>query len=186
MQKLAIERAAAARGHMIGTWFSEKKSAKTVDRPELLRLRALARAGGLKRLYLFRLDRLTRSGIRDTLQIVDELRRHGVEILTVSDGFDLAGPAADIVLSVMAWASQMERLAINERIACARDRMEAEGKTWGRPPVLDAALTGRVRELRAAGRSLRSIAKELGISKSTVERAGGSPSGTGIVTGGAG
>ena len=78
-QRAAIERAAAARGDAIHTWYAEKKSAKTMNRPELTRLRADARAGDLKKLFVFRLDRLTRSGIRDTFELVEELRAHGVE-----------------------------------------------------------------------------------------------------------
>jgi DNA invertase Pin-like site-specific DNA recombinase len=37
------------------------------------------------------LDRLRRSGIADTLQVVQELERHGCEVVSVADGFDLAG-----------------------------------------------------------------------------------------------
>jgi len=102
MQTHAIDRAASARGDTIGTVYAEKRSGKTLARPELDRLRADARAGKIRRLYVYRLDRLTRSGIRDTFELVEELRRHGVELVSVSDGFSLDGPAAEIVLAVMA------------------------------------------------------------------------------------
>lgn len=65
-QKAAIERAATARGDTIGTWYSEKRSGKLLARPELDRLRRDARAGAVRRLFVYRLDRLIRSGIRDT------------------------------------------------------------------------------------------------------------------------
>ena len=68
--------------------------------------------------------------------MVEELRRHHCELVTVSDGFDLSGPAAEVVLAVMAWAAKIERLAINVRISAARTRLEAEGRAWGRPPRL--------------------------------------------------
>jgi len=155
MQRAAVERAAAARGDTITTWYSEKRTAKNLARPELERLRADAKAGRLNRLYLFKLDRLTRSGIRDTLEVIDELRRHGCEPVTVADGFDLAGPASEIVLAVMAWASMMERQAINERIAAARDRLEAAGERWGRPPRMSAAALKRAQALRDKGRTFR-------------------------------
>ena len=73
-QRSAIERFASARGDTIGDWRAEKRSAKTMAREELQRLLADARAGRLRgrRLYLFRLDRLTRSGIADTLTTLDE------------------------------------------------------------------------------------------------------------------
>lgn len=170
MQRSAVERAASARGVVIAEWYAEKRSGKTIARPELDRLRADARAGHVGQLYLFRLDRLTRSGIRDTFEVVEELRRHGVKIITVADGFDLDGPAAEVVLAVMAWASKMERLAINERIAAARDRMEAEGRAWGRPRRMDDATLARARSMRAEGRSVREVAIALKVPKSTVGR----------------
>lgn len=171
MQRAAIERAAAARGDTVAAWYEEKRSGGTLARPELDRLRQDARAGGIRRLYLFRLDRLTRSGIRDTFEVVEELRRHGVKILTVSDGFDLDGPAAEVVLAVMAWAAKMERQAINERIAAARERLRAEGRPWGRPRRLTADAIGRARALRAEGRSLRAIAVAMKVPKSTIASA---------------
>jgi DNA invertase Pin-like site-specific DNA recombinase len=62
----------------------------------------------------------------------------------------------------------MERLAIGERIAAARERIEAEGGRWGRPRRVDAPTLRRAQELRTQGRSLRDIAIALKIPKSTV------------------
>jgi DNA invertase Pin-like site-specific DNA recombinase len=139
-------------------------------REELRRLLTDVRAGHLRgqRLYLFRLDRLTRTGIADTLMTLEELRAHGVEIVSVADGFDLAGPHAEIIVATMAWAAKMERLAIGERIAAARERVEAEGGHWGRPRRVDAPTLKRARELRAGGRTLREIAVALKVPKSTI------------------
>lgn len=170
-QRSGILRVAGARGDEISTWYSEKRSGKTTVRPELQRLRADARAGLIRRLYVFRLDRLTRSGIRDTFELVEELQAHGVELVTVADGFDLQGPAAEVVLAVLAWASKMERLATNERIAEARARVEAEGGRWGRPRRMDAALVARATAMRAEGRSVRAIAIALKVPRATVGRA---------------
>lgn len=164
-QRSAIERAARARGHRIGKWFREKESGRSISRPALDELRAAVRRGDVRTLYVFRLDRLTRSGIRDTLAIVEELRRGGCELVTLADGFDLGGPAADVVVAVMAWAAQMERAAIGERIAAARARAE----TWGRPRRnVDVR---RARELAAKGKSVRQIAAALKVPRSTLSRA---------------
>src|SRR5439155_22179096 len=157
----AVERAAKARGDVINDWRSEKRSGKLLARPELDRVRADVRAGKIAKLYVYRLDRLTRSGIRDTLEVVQELRQNGCEVVSIADGFDLGGPAAEIVLAVLSWASQMERLAINERISAARERVEAEGRKGGRPSGFDPAGLGRVKSLREQGRSIRQIAVAL-------------------------
>jgi DNA invertase Pin-like site-specific DNA recombinase len=139
-------------------------------REELKRLLADVRAGHLRgqRLFLFRLDRLTRTGIADTLTTLEELRAHGVDVVSVADGFDLGGPHAEIIVAVMAWAAKMERLAIGERISAARERVEAQGGHWGRPCRMDPPTLKRARELRAGGRTLREIAVALKIPKSTI------------------
>ena len=170
-QQASIERAAAARGDVIEEWFSEKRSGKALARPEMDRVRDLARQGHIKKLYVYRLDRLARSGIRDMFTIIEELRGHGCEVVSIADGFDLAGPAADIVMAVLAWAAKMERLTTNERVAAARERVEAEGRKWGRPSRFDEAGLARVHALRKEGRSLRQIAVALKVPLATVARA---------------
>jgi DNA invertase Pin-like site-specific DNA recombinase len=170
-QRSAIERAATARGDTITSWRSEKRSGRLLARPELDRLRADARAGFIRKLYVYRLDRLTRSGIADTLQVVEELRRHGCEVVSVADGFDLTGPAAEIILAVVSWAAKMERLAINERIAAARERVEAEGGKWGRPSRFNDEDRAKVLAMHREGRSIRDIAIAVKVPKSTVARA---------------
>ncbi|MDE3097030.1 MAG: recombinase family protein [Chloroflexota bacterium] len=170
MQRDAIDRAATARGDRVGRWYTDTRTGATMQRSDLDELRRSARMGRIRRLYVFRLDRLTRSGIRDTLELVEELRRHGCELVTIADGFDLGGPAAEVVLAVMAWAAQLERLAINERISAARARVEAKGGSWGRPSRLSEAERRRVLELAAKGKSRRAIAVALKIPHATVGR----------------
>jgi DNA invertase Pin-like site-specific DNA recombinase len=172
-QRAAIERIAAARGDAITSWYAEKRSARTMAREELRRLLADGLAGFLRghRLYLFRLDRLTRTGIADTLTTLDELRACGVEVVSVADGFDLTGPHAEVIIAVMARAAKMERLATAERIAAARERIEAEGGRWGRPRRMDRRDVEKARQMRLDGRSVRRIAMALGVPRSTVGRA---------------
>jgi DNA invertase Pin-like site-specific DNA recombinase len=163
-QSEAIRRAARARGDKLGRWYREKVSARTLDRPELAALRAAVRRGEVRKLYVFRIDRLTRSGIRDTLALLDELGRGGCEVVTIADGFELAGPARDVVLAVISWAAEMERRALGERISAARARAER----WGRPRrTVDVA---RARELAAKGKSLRQIAAALKVPLATLAR----------------
>jgi DNA invertase Pin-like site-specific DNA recombinase len=171
LQRREIVRAAAARGDQIAKllWFEEKASGRSIEREALKKLRAAVRAGKVRRLYVWRVDRLTRSGIRDTFHLVEEFRQHGAELVTVADGFDFSGPAADVVLAVMAWAAQMERNAISERIRAARARVEAEGGRWGRPRnvELDPKTLQRARRLRQT-RSLREVAAMLKVPRSTL------------------
>jgi DNA invertase Pin-like site-specific DNA recombinase len=173
LQRTAIEKTAALNGETITAWYAEKKSAKTVDRPELQRLLADARAGRLAgmRCYVFRYDRIARSGIRDMLTVVDVLRTSGCTPVSCTDGFALDGPAGDVVLAVLAFAAQVELLAKNERVAAARDRLAKAGRPWGRPSRLTEEQRDKILSLRDAGRSLRKIAIAVKVPLATVARA---------------
>ncbi len=169
-QRSAIEEAAGARGDEIATWYTDTRAGRSAKRPQLERLRKDARTGKLGTIYLHRLDRFTRSGVRDTLALVEELRESGCEVISIADGFDLSSSAAEVILAVMSWASRVERQAINERIAAARDRLEAAGESWGRPKRMNPTQIRRAQSLRQKGRSIREIAQALDVPKSTIQR----------------
>jgi DNA invertase Pin-like site-specific DNA recombinase len=170
MQLHAIEQAAKARGDKIATVYAEKRSTRVKDRKELARVRADARAGELSKLYVYKLDRLTRNGMVDTITLVRELQGLGCNVVTVADGFDIHGPAGDLVMGVLGWAAELERSRINERISAAREAKEAKGEPWGHPPRMDPKLIARARKLRGEGRSIRAIAVALKIPKTIVGR----------------
>lgn len=170
-QRREIQRVAAARGEHIAEWYAEKESAsRGLKRPELDRLRADVRRGLVRKVYAWRLDRLTRSGIPDTFRVIEELRHHGATLVTVADAFSLDGPAADVVLAVLAWAAQWERKALGDRISAARARVKADGGAWGRPRRVTKSTEKRVLALRAERMTIREIAVALKIPKATVSR----------------
>lgn len=169
MQRDAIQRAARARGDRVRFWFEEKASAGSLNRGQLSNVREKVRLGLVTKLYVYRLDRLARTGIRDTLAILEELRGAGCHVLTVADGFALDhGPTADVVIAVIAWAAQMERAARGERIASARKRIEAEGGTWGRPRRVTDAQVKKIRAMARRGMMLRDICVSVKVPRSTV------------------
>lgn len=170
LQRFEIERAAAARGDSVEV-IEEKRSGASLARPELDALRSRIKRGEVKRLYVFRLDRLTRSGIRDTFELIEEFRRSGCELVTCSDGFDLSGPLSEPLLALMAWAAKMENHARRERQAAARERIEAKGGRWGRPKRITAAQLDQAQALRNAGAKLRDISRAVKVPRSTVARA---------------
>lgn len=173
MQRAAIRQACDARGDVILTeaWYEESRSAKTLTRPALDRLRQDVREGRVRKLYVWKLDRLTRSGISDTFKLIEEFRSHGCELVLLADAFDLTGPTADVVMAVLSFAAQMEWLAITERRAAARERVLADGGTWGRPLRMDDGLVARAVALSQRGKSIRAIAAQLQTPRATIARA---------------
>lgn len=168
LQLHEIRRAARARGDKVTRWFTEKANAGSLGRPKLDELRAAVRAGEVSRVYIWKVDRLLRSGMRDALMLLDEFRNAGCSMVTVRDPFPLDGPASDLIFAFVAYLAADERRAHAERISAARARARARGEPWGRPRrVVDIA---RARELRKT-KSLRDVAVALKVPRATLARA---------------
>ena len=168
-QRDAILRVCKARRQRIDVWFEDKVSTQN-ERPQLNALRDFVRGGRVRKLYVFRLDRLTRGGVCEMLNLMNELRDNGCDVESIADGFGFSGPARDIVLAVLGMCAELERAAIAERVGAARKRIEAAGGSWGRPPKVTERQRTQIRRMIREDWSIRSIASELGMTPSTVHR----------------
>jgi len=172
-QRREIELAARARGETIATWFTDVASGKSLERKELKKLRAALRARAVSVVWVWRIDRLSRSGIADTLALVREIREAGAVLRSVADGYAVdGGPVGELVLAVLAFAAQLEREKIAENQAAARARLESQGRSWGRPG-LPARTRDAARALASQGKTPREIARALDISPSSARRYAG-------------
>jgi DNA invertase Pin-like site-specific DNA recombinase len=120
------------------------------------------------RLFVYRLDRLSRGTICEMLNLLQEFKGAGCQVVSCADSFPLDGPFGEFVVSVIAMCASMEREAIANRVASARARVEASGGSWGRPRVLDDAKRERIDNMQAKGYSVRKIARLVKVSTSTV------------------
>jgi DNA invertase Pin-like site-specific DNA recombinase len=139
-----------------------------MKRPQLLKLREAVASGAIHRVWVWRVDRLSRAGIVATLQCVGELQELNCEVCSVADPFALDGPGSQAILAILAWANEMEREKIRENLGAARARMAAEGRGWGRPLEVTPEKRGQIRELKREGASVRKIARAVNLSKSSV------------------
>ena len=167
MQRDAITRVCSARGERVDLWCSEKTGGAG-SREGLSRLLEQVRAGKIRKVYVWRLDRLSRGGILEVFGIVRDCRANRCGFESVSEGFSLDHPASDMVLAVLASFAEMERTAIRSRLAEARAALEASGGSWGRPRAIDRPTLRRIRQLHGEGRTLREIAMALKIPRSTI------------------
>ncbi len=111
-------------------------------------------------------DRLGRS-LLDLIGVLGELRERGVDLYLHQQGLDTATPSGRAMYQMLGVFAEFERAIIVERIKAGMARARAQGKRLSRP-MTPEAVQGRCRELRAQGHSLRWIAEEVGVSKSTV------------------
>lgn len=156
-------------------------SGKTVaGRPGLLRALARLEAGEAEGVLVVKLDRLTRS-VRDLGELVERYFAKDYSLLSVSDAIDTRTASGRLILNVLTSVAQWEREATGERTRAALSFLKSEGVLVGGVPlgvrrtgVLDRDgrqvverdhdeehTLGRIRELRAEGRSLRAIVAAL-------------------------
>ena len=102
-------------------FIDEGHSGATLVRPALERLRDLASAGGIDRLYVLCPDRLARSYAYQML-LVDELQRCGVELVFVNRDLGKT-PEDHLLLQVQGMVAEYERAKIIER--CRRGKLHA-------------------------------------------------------------
>ena len=154
----------------------DAESAKSLHRNGLQRALELLRAGKADGLLIVKLDRLTRS-VADWQYLIDAYfgERGGKQLLSVNDTIDTRTAAGRLVLNVLITVAQWERETIGERTKEAlrhkinsRQRvgkvrfgfdLAPDGVTLVENPAEQQTLAV-MRDLRAAGRTLRQIAAD--------------------------
>ncbi len=150
-------------------------SAKSLERPGMIRLLGLIRRRAVGVVVVAKLDRITRS-VRDLGELVETFKRSGVEFASVGDHIDTSTAAGRLVLNVMGSVSQWEREAIGERTSEALQALRAQGRRISRHAPYGFRGDGNgswveddheqracrlIVRLRARGLSLRQIGAEL-------------------------
>jgi DNA invertase Pin-like site-specific DNA recombinase len=159
----------AARGFSVaGEYFDVGVSGRKERRPGLDQVMALARARAVDAVIVAGFDRFGRS-LPHLVGALEEFQHLGVNFVSLREQIDLGSPAGRVMFAVVAAMAEFERALIKERIQAGLRRAKAQGKRLGRPPRVYHR--DRVLPLREAGHSLRRIAKELGVSRRTVQRA---------------
>ena len=116
-------------------------------------------------------DRLGRSLI-DLVGILQEFHAKHVDLYLHQQGIDTTTPAGKAMFQMMGVFAEFERSMIHERVMAGLARARAEGTQLGRPAKVagNAAKVQTIRAARAAGKSIRAIAREQGVGIGTVSR----------------
>ncbi len=148
--------------------FTDKASAKDVNRPQLTELLSFVREGDT--IFVHSMDRLARN-LEDLRRLVQTQTQRGIRIKFVKEGLSFSGddsPMATLLLSVMGAFAEFERALLKERqregIALAKKR----GVYCGRKPSLSAEQIIQLKQRVEAGEKKAVLAREFGISRDTV------------------
>jgi DNA invertase Pin-like site-specific DNA recombinase len=160
---------AKKQGWEIGHQFSDHISGKTSDREQFKNMFSAASNHEFDVLLFWSLDRLSREGALETLQHLQRLTTYGIAYRSYTEPYlDSLGLFRDGVISILACLARQERIRLSERTLSGLERARAQGRVGGRPRI--ACDRSKVLTLQAAGKSLNTIGRELGLSKTTVHR----------------
>jgi DNA invertase Pin-like site-specific DNA recombinase len=114
---------------------------------------------------VWKFDRFARS-TKHLLIALEEFKASGIDFISYTEAFDTSSPIGEAMFTVIGAMAKLERDLISERVRAGMRKAKADGKKVGRPPIeVDIE---KVLGLVGEGKSLRQIARELGISKSKV------------------
>lgn len=139
---------------------------KAEERKGLQELFSLCHRKKIDMVLFFALDRLSRRGVRDTLDILNYFDSCGVKWHSYSEPYlstACGGVFTEALISILAALAKQEKTRISERVSSALAKKKAQGIKLGRPVAIDKE---KVIELRNNGLSLAAIASALNISKS--------------------
>lgn len=149
--------------------FTDKVSAANTDRPELQAMLRHVRKGDV--LHVHSIDRLARS-LEDLLALVKGLISRGVAVSFHKEQLHFTGeanPMQELMLGLLGSVAQFERALIRERQAEGIQKAKAAGVYKGRVKTVDDEAIRKA--MAEEGASFRKVAKALGVSLSTVQRA---------------
>lgn len=107
-------------------------SGKNTERPDFKCLLKDIKSDKIRRLYVYRLDRFSRS-VADFGQLWEILCAHGVEFVSVSENFDTTTPMGRAMLHIIMVFAQLERETTAERVRDNYYRRAALGAWPGGP-----------------------------------------------------
>ena len=108
-------------------FLDEGYSGSVLVRPALERLRDLAHAGGLDRLYVHAPDRLARKYVYQML-LLEEFARHGVQVVFLTGDPQHQTAEGNLLLQVQGMMAEYERAKILERTRRGRRYAARQGK----------------------------------------------------------
>lgn len=119
------------------------------------------------------IDRLARN-LQDLQEIVGGLVKKGVSVKFIKENLTFTGKEdalANLMLQMMGAFAEFERTMIRSRQREGIDAAKKAGKHLGRPNKVDNKFIKVVKEKKESLQSIRSIAKDMNVSRATIYKA---------------
>lgn len=180
MQKQKILDYCQRTGEKIDQWYIDGGySGSKLDRPEMQRLLADAEHGTIGKVFVYKLDRLSRDTV-DTLNLLNKtFPKHGIQLISMTEEIRTENPMDEVMTTMNAAMNQYERKVIRMRMSAGMKERVKKGLwpgggmvPWGyyydrndgilHPDTEQAEMVREAYRMYIDGYSCENIAKILG------------------------
>jgi len=168
-QQRDLEAFAERANFLVVSIYKETASGAKNDRVKRKQVMLLAQARKIDAVLVTEMSRWGRS-LQDLITTLNELQGYGVSLITEKGvQFDLSTPQGKMLAGILGTLAEFERDLIVERIKSGMNAARGRGRHIGRPRGKTSDKhASKVMAHLADGRTIRWVAKELHISKTTV------------------
>ncbi len=167
-QLVVLREHAERRGFEVVGEFVDHASGTSEERSQYRKLLESARRRELDAVLVWRYDRFARS-LSALVNALGEFNSLGVDFLSYQEQIDTTSPQGRLFFGIVSSMAEFESSLISERVRLGMERARKQGKRISRPPIPEAKQREIIR-LHQAGRSLRQIEAEVGVSRATVAK----------------
>jgi len=126
-QQEALQNYAKALGYEIFKIYrDEGKSAKDMKRPELQNLLQDAESKKFSAIFIYKLDRFSRS-LKDLILTIDKLKELGVDFVSLQDKIETTSASGKLMFHIISAFAEFERNIIGDRTKFGMERKAKEG-----------------------------------------------------------
>lgn len=117
-------------GENIKVYTDKGYSGKNTDRPAFQEMMSDITTGKIRRVIVYRLDRISRS-VLDFASVIDVFQKHGVDFVSTVEKFDTGTPIGKAMLMIVMIFAQLERETIQQRVIDAYSSRSKRGFYMG-------------------------------------------------------
>lgn len=151
--------------------FSERQSGSNDDRPELakaIRLaKELANQGKQVSLYIYKLDRLTRS-MSKLGALIDEFNQHNIKLISLQENIETDSLTGRLLCIVLGYVAEIELDNIRMRTKAGLKKAKENGVILGNPSLSEKKTKEILDLYQLNSIPVRTIAKRCKVSESSV------------------
>ena len=129
-----------------------------------------ARRGAFDIVLVWRFDRFARN-VKQLVLALEDFRSLAIDFISHQEALDTSTPMGNAMFTIIGAMAELERHMIQERVVAGMEYARARGTKSGKPIGRPRAIFRRDEARELQGRSWRQIARQLGVSATTVRRA---------------